>query len=561
MGHTISSDTLEAVARVLTLLSDSSNSIEDSLVCNFLWACYSSDVYPEVLLASYTSQLTNRLKALSGLHGYSSDKSRTDGERPCLNGSDLAEIANALGLFKWSDNNNHLPSLLESAAMRTEIESSYLYKPSVRASLKTPLPEVSIASKRLLMSPKQLSKFLHGLFLLGHCPHRWIQSGLPRALRTSIPEMELNQLSRCIAAVGSWNGGLDLSVRRQLVYQCFDPALDAVDNDIPSAESSVLLLLLSGLSSLGLYKQKTVEAIVSSFRQPDRLDRLRNQELTSLLSSMAHLKHYAPQLMGDIASEIQRRSVWKQQPLQSKDVVGFLWSSSKFNLRLKPTVLDSLSNLSLLCSDDSFQDLTTVAYSLAIMRQHNGLLANQAASAIAEKLSFEMNESQGLPPSFIRQLDHVAAILLSAQAEGLQSPLSHLMLLEIQEVALQHWKSRIAVKMNKRPNRYLHEVAAALKRMGFRPQLGVTSSDGTVSPDILVVLDSHVQVAIEMVGKHNSDASTNSTILGEAALKLRLLQSKGFIVLTISCSEWDRQEKINKSLYIQEKLAQIHKQF
>lgn len=506
---------------------------------------------------AYTSNLLQQMAGLSGLLGYPRVRSKADEIvktlRPSFSGADLAEISNAIGLFKWED--SHLCNLLETAAMRTEIESSYLFKPSARDQQ----PD-SGSSHRKTMTPAQLSKFLHGLSLLNHCPRRWLERGLPRALRASIPEMELKELSRCIAAIGCWKDEMDLSVRRHLIYQCISPALDALEKDIPSASTPALLTLLSGLSHLGLYQQKIVEAIALKLAHPNILLKLENQDLTSLLLSLAHQKHYDKQLMDDITIEFQRRAVRGNgvKQLRLKDVVGFLWSSSKFNRKLKADVLDSLSTLSLFSIDDSFQDLVTIAYSLAIMRQHVSTLASQVAMAIVEKLSslpIQELDSHQLPSSFARQLDQVAAVLLAAQAEGVQSPLAHLLLPEIQEMAMEHWKRRTALKSLKRPNRYLHEVAAALKRIGYDARLGSMTSDQLVAPDVLVTVPSVSQVAIEMVGKHNAAGNSPSTILGDAVLKYRLLQSRGIVVLAVNCNEWDMQEKINKTLYIEEKLT------
>ncbi|KAL6754851.1 hypothetical protein V8C86DRAFT_2689056 [Haematococcus lacustris] len=65
-----------------------------------------------------------------------------------------------------------------------------------------------------------------------------------------------------------------------------------------------------------------------------------------------------------------------------------------------------------------------------------------------------------------------------------------------------------------------------------------------------------LRFALELVGLHNS-AANSGRLLGAAALKYRLLQARGYLVVPISCKEWDKMgpfESLAKMMYLQSKL-------
>ncbi|KAJ9506133.1 hypothetical protein QJQ45_016516 [Haematococcus lacustris] len=65
-----------------------------------------------------------------------------------------------------------------------------------------------------------------------------------------------------------------------------------------------------------------------------------------------------------------------------------------------------------------------------------------------------------------------------------------------------------------------------------------------------------LRFALELVGPHNS-AANSGRLLGAAALKYRLLQARGYLVVPISCKEWDKMgpyESLAKMMYLQSKL-------
>lgn len=73
--------------------------------------------------------------------------------------------------------------------------------------------------------------------------------------------------------------------------------------------------------------------------------------------------------------------------------------------------------------------------------------------------------------------------------------------------------------------------------------------------DALVSLPDHTAVpfALELIGEHNTAVNSNR-ITGDAALKYRLLQARGYAVVPISCREWDRigfGEIFTKAMYVQ----------
>ena len=105
------------------------------------------------------------------------------------------------------------------------------------------------------------------------------------------------------------------------------------------------------------------------------------------------------------------------------------------------------------------------------------------------------------------------------------------------------------------PSRYQYEVASACTRLGLQAVHGAVTPDGAVCPDVLVTLPSlpAARFAFELVGKHNT-AANSMRVLGDAAIKYRLLQARGFVVVPISCVEWDELNGDTKALYIQQKL-------
>jgi hypothetical protein len=68
-------------------------------------------------------------------------------------------------------------------------------------------------------------------------------------------------------------------------------------------------------------------------------------------------------------------------------------------------------------------------------------------------------------------------------------------------------------------------------------------------------------LALELVGPHNC-AHNSARVLGDAALKFRLLQARGYIVVPISCSDWrklfkfgpEEQTWVTKMVYLQNRI-------
>jgi hypothetical protein len=79
-----------------------------------------------------------------------------------------------------------------------------------------------------------------------------------------------------------------------------------------------------------------------------------------------------------------------------------------------------------------------------------GVAVDGAAEADAAQ---QGARQQKLPPEFVRQLRQVAAVLLAAQAERLESPLVSALSPDVRAAALDAWRSHIARKSTKRPGR------------------------------------------------------------------------------------------------------------
>jgi hypothetical protein len=96
--------------------------------------------------------------------------------------------------------------------------------------------------------------------------------------------------------------------------------------------------------------------------------------------------------------------------------------------------------------------------------------------------------------------------------------------------------------------------------MGLTPRVGSLTQDGVACPDVGVLGGTNAppgsagtRVVLELVGVHNR-AADGGRLLGDAVIKYRLLQARGYIVVPVSCDEWDTMEPDSRCLYLQEKL-------
>jgi hypothetical protein len=116
------------------------------------------------------------------------------------------------------------------------------------------------------------------------------------------------------------------------------------------------------------------------------------------------------------------------------------------------------------------------------------------------------------------------------------------------------------------------DLVSVLRKMGYTAAANVTSPDGCVVADVAVALpppgqpSSHAQataangarfVALELVGPHNS-AANSPRLGGEAVLKFRLLQARGYMVVPVPVREWERvcgaRDVWTKMVYLNAKL-------
>uniref|UniRef100_A0A7S3QX58 RAP domain-containing protein n=2 Tax=Dunaliella tertiolecta TaxID=3047 RepID=A0A7S3QX58_DUNTE len=227
-------------------------------------------------------------------------------------------------------------------------------------------------------------------------------------------------------------------------------------------------------------------------------------------------------------------------------------------------------------------------YCLAILREHtsplNLLLSKQLAGLHMQPLLAEsgkgwqqqqqqqqqksrqqqggQEEAVRLPlqdrPDYRKHAKQVAAAMLAARAEGKVSPLQTLLPVEAGAVAMLAWQQAVREKGARKVKEYQRELWLLVQKMGMQAQPNVITPDGVACPDLIMVLASSPGLcfALELVGTQNSAANTGR-LLGDAALKYRLLQARGYLVVPISCKEWDRfgpSEAFSKMLYIQAKL-------
>jgi hypothetical protein len=86
-----------------------------------------------------------------------------------------------------------------------------------------------------------------------------------------------------------------------------------------------------------------------------------------------------------------------------------------------------------------------------------------------------------------------------------------------------------------KPKGYRKDVVSVARRMGLLVRLEPTL-DGVSAPDVVASLPAApaLRFALELVGSHNS-AANSGRLLGDAALKYRLLQARGYLVVPLSC--------------------------
>ncbi|MEW5299021.1 MAG: hypothetical protein WDW36_002076 [Sanguina aurantia] len=195
--------------------------------------------------------------------------------------------------------------------------------------------------------------------------------------------------------------------------------------------------------------------------------------------------------------------------------------------------------------------ITGLLYSLALMQQHTGPFATLLAQQLCSIPDLQRH------PGFLKQRQQVAACLLAAQADRTESPLTSLLPPEARALALEQWRSKAAERVAATPNNHQGEICGVLKKMGVSTRPNAPTADGVAVADVLLLLpNSTNRFVLELVGKHNS-AANSPRLLGEAALKYRLLQARGYIVIPINCREWDkigRKDTTSQMYYLQTKL-------
>ncbi|GLI63063.1 hypothetical protein VaNZ11_005965 [Volvox africanus] len=206
-----------------------------------------------------------------------------------------------------------------------------------------------------------------------------------------------------------------------------------------------------------------------------------------------------------------------------------------------------------------------------------GEAGNGALSAEREVGPAEAKRLQDLQQlrahEFLRQAVQVAACLLAAQADRAESPLNTTLSPEVRARLVAAWRSRLAQRLAKPYNRYQADLVSVLRKMGLTAAANVATPDGCALVDVAVAIRPPSPppvapgapspppppprlLALELVGRHNT-ATNSPRILGEAVVKYRLLQARGYLVVPIPCYEWDRidhKDIWTKMVYLQAKI-------
>ncbi|GFR43489.1 hypothetical protein Agub_g4575 [Astrephomene gubernaculifera] len=284
------------------------------------------------------------------------------------------------------------------------------------------------------------------------------------------------------------------------------------------------------------------------------------------------------------------RDMLPSEPWTPVDVFKALWACAKMNRHPGPHILAAAERSWMSYTNPAaaaaavpppLHAITGLLWALAVFRHHNGSFAQRLAAQLAARLQ-EGREgggdgSGGVEAAFGRQALQVAACLLAAQADRAESPLNTSLAPEIRARLVAAWRARLAQRMARPPNWYQADILSVLRKMGLTAAANVATPDGCAVVDVAVALmpprptglpgaapgmatmmtgQPPRLLALELIGRHNS-AANSPRITGEAVIKYRLLQARGYMVVPVPCDEWDRitfQDIWTKIVYLQAKI-------
>ncbi|KXZ52205.1 hypothetical protein GPECTOR_10g836 [Gonium pectorale] len=280
------------------------------------------------------------------------------------------------------------------------------------------------------------------------------------------------------------------------------------------------------------------------------------------------------------------------EPWKPADVFKALWACAKMNRHPGPQVLAAAERSWLMFTAAPQRDavagasgdgaggppppplhaVTGLLWALSVFRHHNGSFAQLLASQLAERLR-EPSEQAAVG----KQALQLAACLLAAQADRSDSPLNTALTPEMRARLVAAWRGRLAARVARPLNRYQADLVSVLRKMGLTSAANVATPDGCAVVDVAVALmgpqgaagtggggsgsagaapAAPRLIALELIGRHNS-AANSPRLVGEAVLKYRLLQARGYMVVPVLCAEWDRishQDVWTKMVYLQAKI-------
>ncbi|EFJ52793.1 hypothetical protein VOLCADRAFT_127324, partial [Volvox carteri f. nagariensis] len=247
------------------------------------------------------------------------------------------------------------------------------------------------------------------------------------------------------------------------------------------------------------------------------------------------------------------------EPWAPADIFKTLWACAKLNRHPGPLILAAAERSwlqytagggptaaaaaaapSSSSSPPPLHTVTGLLWSLSVFRHHNGSFAQRLSQQLGAwlreggTLSTASAGASAAHAATGAATRAVAACLLAAQADRVDSPLNAALPPEVRARLVAAW-------------RYQAELVSVLRKMGLTAAANVATPDGCALVDVAVALRQPAPpaaaaggspasplpplppprlLALELIGRHNT-AANSPRILGEAVIKYRLLQVGG----------------------------------
>lgn len=194
-------------------------------------------------------------------------------------------------------------------------------------------------------------------------------------------------------------------------------------------------------------------------------------------------------------------------------------------------------------------------HSLALLKEHSHPLT----ALLTQQLVTQPATLQQGPQLEAEHLRQLAACLLASQADQIPTPLLAALPIPLRARALEAWRAKVKQRSTTPLNPAEKDITKVLRGMDLKGRAHPITADGCVCPDVAVTLPMNgARYALELLGPHNTTANSGQ-VLGSAALKMRLLRARGYVVVPIPCAEWwalGRGDLYAKILYLEERFKQ-----